>query len=181
MTIDEAVRVMRGNYLPIPPVTEAWNVIEVELEGLRAERDELREKVERYEYVETCQQAGAVCHDCGRLYGTEYGFPDLIVEDQVWKQISPTNDQYGLLCPSCMVARCEKLGLRDVGARWTSGPFRMRYKPEGQRMTSTERRRELIAILDAVGRACDNGYQLKPLALADRIEALFAETEEAEP
>lgn len=84
----------------------------------------LREKVERYEYVQTCQQAGAVCHDCGRLYGNEYGFPDLVVPDTIWKQISPTGDQYGLLCPSCMAGRCAKLGIQGAEARWTSGPFR---------------------------------------------------------
>lgn len=44
----------------------------------------------------------AACHDCGREYGAEYGFPDLVVPVDVWKKISPTGDEGGLLCPSCM-------------------------------------------------------------------------------
>lgn len=46
-------------------------------------------------------------------------------------------------------------------------------------MTSAERRREMISIFEAIRSACDKGYRLNPEALADRIEAMFAETEGA--
>jgi hypothetical protein len=65
----------------------------------------------------------AACYGCARRYGAEYGFPDLVVPDDVWKRISPTGDEGGLLCPSCMVKRAATLGLENVPARFTSGPF----------------------------------------------------------
>lgn len=63
------------------------------------------------------------CHDCGRPYGDAHGFPDLVVPHAVWVRISPTGDEGGLLCPSCMCARATEAGLERVPARFTSGPF----------------------------------------------------------
>lgn len=64
------------------------------------------------------------CYDCGRLYGDEYGFPDLVVPREVWnKHISPTQDEGGLLCPSCMCQRAAAAGLSDVPTAFRSGPF----------------------------------------------------------
>lgn len=63
------------------------------------------------------------CYDCGRRYGDEFGFPDLLVPNDVWKLISPSGGEGGLLCPSCICRRCHALGLRDVPAMWTSGPL----------------------------------------------------------
>lgn len=65
----------------------------------------------------------ARCADCGRRYGDEHGFPDLVVPNQVWQLISPTGHEGGLLCPSCICKRAHDLGLSDVPARFTSGPF----------------------------------------------------------
>lgn len=62
------------------------------------------------------------CYDCGRRYGNEYGFPDLVVPNDVWERISPRGHEGGLLCPSCIVKRCHHEGIRCV-AKWTSGPF----------------------------------------------------------
>ena len=64
----------------------------------------------------------AVCHDCGRFYGNKEGFPDLVVSDELWARISPSGDEGGLLCPSCMCARAHEAGLQGL-ARFTSGPF----------------------------------------------------------
>ena len=64
----------------------------------------------------------ACCHDCGRQYGDKYGFPDLIIPYADWKMISPTSDDGGLLCPSCICARLHKRGIRCEGA-FTSGPI----------------------------------------------------------
>lgn len=64
------------------------------------------------------------CFDCGRQYGDEHGFPDLVVAHEVWNTaISPTGYEGGLLCPSCMCKRAYEAGLTGVPARFTSGPF----------------------------------------------------------
>lgn len=65
----------------------------------------------------------ARCHDCGREYAHEHGFPDLVVPNEVWKIISPTGDDGGLLCPSCMCKRAHDAGLSEVRAVFRSGPF----------------------------------------------------------
>lgn len=62
------------------------------------------------------------CHDCGRPYGSA-GFPDLVIPNSAWRQISPTGDDGGLLCPSCICARLEISGITCEGA-FMSGPIR---------------------------------------------------------
>lgn len=64
------------------------------------------------------------CIDCGRKYGDEYGFPDLVVPNEAWKRFSPTGDEGGLLCPSCMIRRAHEAGVR-CEAHFSSGPFRL--------------------------------------------------------
>jgi hypothetical protein len=61
------------------------------------------------------------CEDCDREYGSG-GFPDLIIPYSDWKQISPTGDDGGLLCPSCICQRLHDKGLRCEGA-FMSGPI----------------------------------------------------------
>jgi predicted nucleic acid-binding protein len=66
----------------------------------------------------------AGCYDCGRHYGDEHGFPDLVIPDDAWEEINPTYHRgAGLLCPSCIVARCVAAGLSTVPAMWASGPL----------------------------------------------------------
>ena len=62
------------------------------------------------------------CEDCGRPYGDINGFPDLVVDHDVWELLMPGREGGGLLCPSCMCERAAHLGLQ-VNARFTSGPF----------------------------------------------------------
>jgi hypothetical protein len=50
------------------------------------------------------------------------GFPDLIIPYAAWKEISPTGDDGGLLCPSCICARLQAKGIRCEGA-FVSGPI----------------------------------------------------------
>lgn len=64
----------------------------------------------------------ASCYDCRRQYGHEHGFPDLIISYWAWKQISPTGDDGGLLCPSCICKRLHDKGIRCEGA-FMSGPI----------------------------------------------------------
>lgn len=63
------------------------------------------------------------CQDCERPYGDEHGFPDLIIPFWAWKQISPSGDDGGLLCPSCICHRLAISGIRCEGA-FMSGPVR---------------------------------------------------------
>lgn len=64
---------------------------------------------------------GTGCHDCCRPYGDEHGFPDLIISYEAWRRISPSGDDGGLLCPSCICKRLADAGIRCEGA-FMSGP-----------------------------------------------------------
>lgn len=64
----------------------------------------------------------ACCFDCGELYGSDR-FPDLVLPHDVWKQISPSGDEGGLLCPNCICARLTVAGLEKVHAVFRSGPL----------------------------------------------------------
>ena len=66
----------------------------------------------------------ARCARCNCPYGS-HGFHDLIVPDDVWAQISPTGDEGGLLCPTCIIAALDELGLKDVPVYFASGPARV--------------------------------------------------------
>lgn len=61
------------------------------------------------------------CNDCGLSYGDE-GFQDLVVPHDIWEKISPTGDEGGLLCPSCMCRRAAEAGVQ-CQATFRSGPF----------------------------------------------------------
>lgn len=63
----------------------------------------------------------ASCHDCGIEYGSA-GFPDLVIPHDVWNKISPTGDEGGLLCPSCICRALEVRGIETTG-KFTSGPL----------------------------------------------------------
>jgi len=62
------------------------------------------------------------CFDCGRRYGDAFGFPDLVVPNEVWNKIAPMNDEGGLLCPSCICRRLHLAGIKTT-AEFTSGPL----------------------------------------------------------
>ena len=72
---------------------------------------------------ETKRKVQGCCFDCGRRYGDEYGFPNLLIPDDDWLRIAPHADGNGLLCPSCM---CRRLDLQQIKtlARFTSGPLK---------------------------------------------------------
>lgn len=61
------------------------------------------------------------CFDCQRPY-EDGGFPDFIIPYWAWKKISPTGDDGGLLCPSCICKRLHDAGIRCEGA-FMSGPI----------------------------------------------------------
>lgn len=75
------------------------------------------------------------CHDCSRPYGDEHGFPDLIIPYDAWRRISPTGDDGGLLCPSCICKRLHAAGITCEGA-FVSGPI---ISVSGPTMTALRR------------------------------------------
>lgn len=62
------------------------------------------------------------CSDCGRQYGNEHGFPDLVIPNWAWRRISPSGNDGGLLCPSCICKRLSDAGISCEGA-FMSGPI----------------------------------------------------------
>jgi len=58
----------------------------------------------------------AECFDCKRPYGDENGFPDLVIPFWAWQKISPTGDDGGLLCPSCICKRLHDAKIKCEGA-----------------------------------------------------------------
>lgn len=62
------------------------------------------------------------CHDCGLPY-SDPAFVDFVVEDDLWRRISPTGDEGGLLCVNCIVRRTRLLGIDRVRGAFRSGPF----------------------------------------------------------
>lgn len=63
------------------------------------------------------------CEDCGRPYASG-GFPDLIITKDAWHRISPTRDDGGLLCPSCICQRLHDAGMSSVEGAFMSGPIK---------------------------------------------------------
>lgn len=67
----------------------------------------------------------AVCYGCGLPY-CDPKFQDLIVPNAVWELINPSRPKRkgtGLLCPNCIIGKCEDLGLENVPFLFVSGPF----------------------------------------------------------
>lgn len=62
------------------------------------------------------------CFDCGLPYSDDAGFQDLIIPDEVWRQISPDGENNGLLCPNCICKRLYDKGIKCEG-KFTSGPL----------------------------------------------------------
>jgi hypothetical protein len=106
----------------------------------------------------------AKCDGCERPYGDEHGFPDLIIPFWAWKRISPTGDDGGLLCPSCICARLYIEGIRCEGA-FVSGPI-----DSVDRVTMTNLRRVENIELAIEGR--DNRWSgVRELVVETPIEA----------
>ena len=83
--------------------------------------------------------AKVACEDCGRPYGDEHGFPDLIISRSAWIKISTSHDDGGLLCPSCICKRLYDAGIRDVPAAFMSGPIRSATRTEMEALSLIER------------------------------------------
>lgn len=63
------------------------------------------------------------CYDCGLWYSGS-AWADIVLPNELWELISPTDRQGGgLLCFNCMNRRLEFLGLEEVPFEIGSGPF----------------------------------------------------------
>ena len=72
-------------------------------------------------------KTGAWCFDCGITYG-DHGFPDLVIPHADWRQISPSGDEGGMLCPSCICARLGRRGISTTSS-FRSGPLSKFLEP----------------------------------------------------
>lgn len=53
------------------------------------------------------------CYDCGKEYGGD-DWIEAIIPDKIWNKISPTKNQGGILCISCIARRLKKAGYDNV-------------------------------------------------------------------
>jgi len=88
-----------------------------------AERQNLPHNQKRkWKYTEE-DTSGGECYDCGLWYGCD-AWADVVVKDEVWELINPSEHKGGgLLCFNCMNRRLTFLGLDDVPIIIGSGPF----------------------------------------------------------
>jgi hypothetical protein len=101
------------------------------------------------------------CEDCGRPYGDEHGFPDLVIPNDVWRRISPAGDDGGLLCPSCICARLHKAGIKCQGA-FFSGSIESTSYATMYALRRVENLEERLNGRDWRGEPLNDHQQVKP-------------------
>lgn len=64
------------------------------------------------------------CYGCGKEYAGE-DWIEAIIPDLIWEKISPTKDEGGILCITCIAYRLKQAGYDKVPV-WLcgTGPFR---------------------------------------------------------
>lgn len=72
----------------------------------------------------TDKTSPAYCFDCWLLYADDV-WVDVTIPDDIWRRISPSHDEDGLLCFTCINDRLVKLGYQQgtVPVRIASGPM----------------------------------------------------------
>ena len=69
----------------------------------------------------------AECYDCGMEYGGD-NWIEAIIPDHIWYEISPTGDEGGILCISCIAKRVKEKDFMDVPV-WLRGTERLMAMP----------------------------------------------------
>ncbi len=69
----------------------------------------------------------ASCYDCGLEYKSP-GWIEVMIPDFVWREISPTGDEEGLLCISCISKKLIKHGFEKVPI-WLCEPGPITFLP----------------------------------------------------
>lgn len=59
------------------------------------------------------------CYDCGLEYGGD-SWIEAIIPDKVWEEISPKNNEGGILCISCIAKRLKDKGFKNIPV-WLCG------------------------------------------------------------
>lgn len=59
------------------------------------------------------------CYDCGLDYQDD-GWVEAIIPDKVWNEISPKNNQGGILCITCISRRLKRKGYKNIPV-WLCG------------------------------------------------------------
>lgn len=67
-----------------------------------------------------------------------------------WRRISPTGDEGGLLCPSCICKRLHAAGISNVPGAFMSGPIRSVEEPVMDALRRAENLAEQLARLEVV-------------------------------
>jgi hypothetical protein len=81
------------------------------LNALIAENDDVRLAID----ARMSANPVTTCEGCGLAYG-EDGWIECVVPDEAWNRISPTGDQGGILCITCIARRLKRAGLSGVPA-----------------------------------------------------------------
>ena len=76
----------------------------------------------------------AGCYDCGLNY-EDPGWIEAIIPDKVWDEISPTGDQGGILCITCISRRLVEKGYKNIPV-WLCGIEPLRPILYGEREES---------------------------------------------
>jgi len=53
------------------------------------------------------------CYDCGLEYGGD-AWIEAVIPDKVWEVISPSHNQGGILCISCIARRLTEYGFKNI-------------------------------------------------------------------
>ena len=61
----------------------------------------------------------AACYDCGKPYGKD-DWIEAVIPNKIWIKISPTKNQGGILCISCMAKRLKEAGYDNIPV-WLCG------------------------------------------------------------
>ncbi len=64
----------------------------------------------------------ASCYDCDLPYDDD-GFEDFIIPNDIWRRISPTGDDGGILCAVCICRRVKRAGMSNIPGAFMSGPI----------------------------------------------------------
>lgn len=110
------------------------------------------------------------CYDCGLDYQDD-GWIEAIIPDKIWNRISPTKDQSGILCITCISRRLKKAGYKKVPI-WFCGtePLILAWGDPSEEEASlyilrywepnTKKEKKMKEIIEVVSRAFNRGYDV---------------------
>lgn len=67
------------------------------------------------------------CYDCGLDY-EQFGY-DFVIQNELWREISPTHNDGGILCSNCMCKRMMNLGMSAIWVVVYTGEIKTKNNP----------------------------------------------------